>query len=165
MANRCIDFGGSTNWFDGECYYPVDLNDTFDAIKSKKDAVMGGIGTNGSLSLPIGSVVAWAKSISGMPSLPAGWVECNGQSISDAQSPYNGITIPSLNSTNRFLRGATTSGTTGGAATHTHTIPGPNYYGNSYGNTGPRQPLAGSTTDPGSSLPPYYDVVWIMRIK
>lgn len=165
MTNRSTSFGGALNWFDGEVLYAADANDTLDAVKTKKDAIIGAVGTNGSLSMPIGSIVAWAKTFTGVPALSAGWVQCDGQTISDAESPYNGHAIPNLNSTLRFLRGNTTSGGTGGAATHTHTIPGPNYYGSAYGNTGAQQPLAGSTTGATSNNPPYYDVVYIMRIK
>lgn len=44
------------------------------------------------------------------------WVECNGQTIDDSDSPYNGATVPDLNSEvesglkGRFLRGHTKSG-------------------------------------------------------
>jgi len=71
--------------------------------------------------VPIGSIIAWNKNMSGTPALPAEWVECNGQVLSDAESPLNGQTIPNLNSganstfgttTNvgRYLRGSTSSG-------------------------------------------------------
>lgn len=68
---------------------------------------------------PIGAVIAWLKTLSGTPALPGGWVECNGQTISDGDSAYNGVTLPNLNSTNRFLRGSTTSGGTGGTDNQT----------------------------------------------
>ncbi len=63
---------------------------------------------------PIGSIVAWLKSYANTPALPSGWVECNGQTLSDADSVYNGQAIPNLNGDNRFLRGNSTSGGTGG---------------------------------------------------
>ncbi len=61
--------------------------------------------------LPIGTILAWHKTFTGTPALPLQFVECNGQTISDPQSVYNGRTVPNLNSTGRFLRGSTTSGT------------------------------------------------------
>lgn len=72
---------------------------------------------------PIGSIEAFHKSMPGTPVLPWGWVECNGQVLADPESPYNGQTIPSLNATEKFLRGSAVSGTMqnediGG---HTHT--------------------------------------------
>lgn len=72
----------------------------------------------------VGFVVAWQKSYANVPALVAEAVETNGQTLSDAQSVYNGETIPNINGsgggTQRFLRGASTSGTTGGADSHTH---------------------------------------------
>ncbi len=60
---------------------------------------------------PIGSIEAFHKNMAATPTLPWGWVECNGQVLSDPESPYNGQTIPSLNATGKFLRGSTVSGT------------------------------------------------------
>ncbi len=70
---------------------------------------------------PIGAIIAWNKNGTGVPALPSGWVECNGQTLSDGASPLNNTVIPNLNSganstfggtTNagRYLRGATSSG-------------------------------------------------------
>jgi RNase P/RNase MRP subunit p29 len=85
-------------------------------------ALLLATGTNGTATwsnagygmVPIGSIVAWHKNATGVPGLPAGWVECNG-------GTSNGITVPNLNgattsksgdaSIGRFLRGNTTSGT------------------------------------------------------
>ncbi len=111
---------------------------------------------------PIGGAVAWLKTLTGTPALPGNWVEANGQTISDAASEYNGVAVPNLNAsgggTQRFLRGSTTSGTTGGSETHTHNI-SLNVFagGNNYAFT------TGDST--GASVPPYYEVVWIIRIK
>jgi hypothetical protein len=75
---------------------------------------------------PIGAIIAWDKTPSQTPSIPEGWVECNGQTISDTKSVYNGVTIKNLNGsgggTKRFIRGSTTSGTEAGALSHTHSI-------------------------------------------
>ncbi len=73
----------------------------------------------GGSQMPIGTIMAWHKSLPGSPgpTLPDGWVECNGQTLNDPLSPYNGETIPDLNNPlngdilkGRFLRGGTTSG-------------------------------------------------------
>jgi len=61
---------------------------------------------------PIGSVISWLKSYTNTPSLPAGWVECNGQTLTDSDSVYNGQVIPDLNGDDRFLYGAASSGST-----------------------------------------------------
>lgn len=74
------------------------------------------------IEIPIGATIDWDKSLTGTPALPTGWVECNGQVIADSSSVYNGIAIRNLNgfggATKRFIRGSTTSGTTGGADTY-----------------------------------------------
>jgi len=113
--------------------------------------------------LPIGGVVAWVKSFPNTPPLPSSFVECNGQTLSDSNSPYNGRTIPDLNGssgTERFLRGQTTSGGTGGSESHTHSIS----FGG-YPDMGTGGSRADSPTGATSTLPSYYEVVWIMRVK
>ncbi len=80
--------------------------------------------------VPIGTILAWHKSLSGVPGLPTNFVECSGQTLSDKDSPLDGVQIPDLNgaitspSDNRFLRGATTSGTKRNheIASHLHTL-------------------------------------------
>lgn len=64
---------------------------------------------------PIGTILAWHKSMTNTPSLPSSgeWIECNGQTLSDTASPYHNRVIPNLNgaaSTGHFLRGSDTSG-------------------------------------------------------
>jgi len=113
---------------------------------------------------PIGAVIAWLKNFSNTPTnLPSGWVECNGQTLSDAGSVYNGQSIPNLNGnsggTKRFLRGSTTSGSTGGNEALGNSG---NYQARTDGSySGFHNYPAGSE----SLLPSYYSVVWIMRIK
>ena len=137
--------------------------------------VLASINENlGYAALPIGSLMAWAKTIAGVPALPSGWVQCDGQVLSDADSPLNGQTMPALNAANNFLRGNTTSGGTGGADTHTHTYSfstdsatgtaaqgGSTNVKYSYTHT---HTVAG-TSIAAANIPPYYAVVWIIRIK
>jgi len=47
--------------------------------------------------VPVGVIIAWHKSFANTPALPDGWVECNGQTLSDGDSPYDGQVIPNLN--------------------------------------------------------------------
>jgi hypothetical protein len=138
--------------------------------------------------VPVGAIVAWDKSMPGTPALSDGWVECNGQVLSDAQSPYDGQTIPDLNGaagTARFLRGGTTSGGTGGSESHQHKWAYERYgtYGshprfsfNTSSTSYWQQSWAGSNlvdinsrldfwTDVVDTKPSYYGVVWIMRVK
>ncbi len=79
---------------------------------------------------PVGSILAWHRDFANTPSLPGTgeWVECNGQTLSDAGSPYNGQTIPDLNDNANqglagyYLRGTSdTSGATQSASVGGHT--------------------------------------------
>lgn len=111
--------------------------------------------------VPVGTILAWHKSATGTPALPDGWLECNGQTVFDAESPYYTGAVPDLNGGNRFMRGNSASGAEGGSATHTHSFqntstdmaPDASHY------------TDGSFTNPANHLPPYFDVVWIIRIK
>lgn len=142
-----------------------------------------------SMVCPIGSIVSWLKTFTNTPSLPDGWVECDGATLSDSDSPYNGQVIPDLNGGNRFLRGNATSGGTGGSetASHTHDLPMGAGAGNELQieanwSDGRLFTAESKVTDMSSSSetslttfrsdatapnnkPPYYEVVWIMRIK
>ena len=117
---------------------------------------------------PIGGIIAWIKSFTGVPALATQgrdeWVEVDGQVINDVESPLNGQTLPDINGTSdttrKFLRGSTTSGTSTSTATHQHCI----YryqtlcFGNNYYQTA-------NYTNSESHIPPSYTVVWILRIK
>jgi len=135
-------------------------------------------------TVPVGGIVAWMKSITGVPALPTQFVECNGGTVSDVESPINGQTIPTLNSGgNRMLRGSTTSGTTGGADTHTLTIAempahthsdkyAGSWSGAATGGSNRMEPPVDTNTTSSTggggahnNLPGYTEVVWIMRIK
>ncbi len=153
-----------------------------DGTDSRMIPELGIVGTNGTIVPPIGSAVAWFKTISGTPSLPSGWVECNGGTISDADSPMNGQSIPDMNTTKRFIRGSTTSGSTGGADTHTLTINEMPEHTHTYtsvrqktsvvlsSNDWGRETETSNTSstgggDPHENMPAYMEAVWIMRIK
>lgn len=124
------------------------------------------IGTFG--MCPIGSVIAWLESFTNTPTLPDGWVRCNGQTLADVTSVYNGLTIPDLNNhvaatpeTKTFLRGSQTSGLTGGTQNHNHSLPDISIFAppgsDTVGNSG--------STGDAETFPPYYTVVWIMRVR
>ncbi len=130
---------------------------------------------------PIGGIVAWAKTLSGVPNLAEGWVECDGATLVDALSPLNGQTIPDLNG-GEFLEGRATSGATGGSATmaHTHVTDLSNATGfvldDSGGGTANVHNLCTSNDNATGNItsgaasntenrPPFYTVVWIMRVR
>lgn len=121
-------------------------------------------------ALPIGTIMAWAKTLAGVPALNGDWVECKGQMLSDVDSPLNGQIIPNLNGQKRFLRGYTSSGGTGGHEfqnlnhDHDHTSSDElDEYRDHF--------RAISGVEPSTTLgnvdmrPPFYNVVWIMKIK
>jgi hypothetical protein len=103
---------------------------------------------------PIGCVLPWLKSLEGTPDLPPCWLEANGQTVGDQASPYYGRELPNLNGVSkapqRFLRGAPASGGVGGVE-------------------GPPQPPSSTRKTQGTglagTLPPYYEVVYVIRIK
>ena len=111
--------------------------------------------------VPVGSITAWAKSLTGVPqTLSTNFLECNGQVVTDMASPLYGTTIPDLNGVTdeykRFLRGGQSSGEKGGTETHRHTPEEHNWgcCSSGYANVGYQE-----------HIPPYYEIVWIMRIK
>lgn len=129
-----------------------DANNAYIYIKQNGSAGNASIGT-----VPIGSIISWVKSFTNTPSLPSNFVECNGQTLSDIRSPYNGQTIPNLNgttdATKRFLRGSTTSGTTGGADKYSLGV-------SATGSSGATRAYSQDVP----TIPPYYEVVMIMRV-
>jgi len=117
--------------------------------------------------VPIGGIIAWHKTFANTPALPAQFVECNGQTLSDAASVYNGQVIPNLNGNNNFLRGNSTSGGTGGSTTHTHTVnlATPNTTVSGDNNNATVASATTYTTASANNTPPYMDMVWVMRSK
>ena len=163
---------------------------TEDEVQTGTDTVRAVVpDTLQSVLPPIGSVMAWLKSYTSTPqTLPTGWVEADGSTLSDADSVYDGQVLPDLRD-GKFLRGNTTSGGTGGESTHvltggelaTHNHdagPITRFVINassvlattSLGGTTVYTATQASTASTGDSdahenKPPYYDMVWIMRIK
>jgi hypothetical protein len=137
----------------------AELRNQFNALKALIDALV-----------PVGSIMAWHKHFANTPPLPGVWAECNGQAINDAESPYNGLNVPDLNGAQGgvpvFLRGANASGGTGGNEAHSHGLP-LNINGGTVGASTDVTvfPPGNYTSDPASSLPPYHEVVWVMRVK
>ncbi len=143
------------------------------ALKALIDALQAQV-NNLSDPLPVGSIVGWQKSRANIPALPGTWVECNGQVLNDPESPFHGQTMDDLNGVSgprRFLRGATTSGDTGGNGSHTHQMQDldgdhGHFTGVSTSTTEVNALVPGTyTTQESDSLPPYYHVVWVMRVR
>jgi hypothetical protein len=124
--------------------------------------------------VPIGTILPWHKNLTGVPSLTDQFVECNGQTISDSESPLNGQSTPDLNTSKRFLRGNTASGAMGGSNTHAHSGNTDNNGSQiSINSSGPIPTLNAATvshshtysTPQTEHVPMYFNVVWIMRVK
>lgn len=156
---------------------PSDKLDVIGNIKSTsveaETAIIDDVNISQAL-VPIGSIIPWAKSITGVPALSINFVECNGQVLNDPTSPLNGQTIPNLNgyggTTKRFLRGSTSGGSTGGSDTNDHshsvTIPAEDTESGAGGTDAGKQGTFG-TSGPSNNnnLPSYYEVVFIIRVK
>ncbi len=141
---------------------------------------------------PVGSIIAWHKNMGGVNAvLPAGWVECNGQTLADSTSTLNGQIIPNLNGNTSganspglsrkdqmFLRGGTTSGVGQEHMfqDHTHSM-GSQWHEYNWSSEGAGIVRGRQYYQPYSSLgvnsgnfgaetrPVNMSVVWIMRIK
>jgi hypothetical protein len=129
-------------------------------------------------SIPIGTILFWAKDYSNVPLLNELFVECNGQTLSDSESVFNGQVIPDLNGAvgsglkGLFLRGHTESGVIESSQnlSHSHQFSGSNsstvgsgrfWYESRYTNR-----TATSSSNGGTEARPHnYSVVFIMRVK
>ncbi len=87
------------------------------ALQSTVAALQAQVAALQLAAVPIGGIIAWHKSLdAGVGSLPDGYLECNGQTVSDAASPLDGVVLPDLNGQayaggrGRYLRGGNTSG-------------------------------------------------------
>lgn len=101
------------------------------ALQQRVQATRIGVET-----VPVGSIVAWHVDLPGTPALPDRWMPCDGQLVTDPDSPYLGETLPDLNGEARYLRGGMFSGmmqddstaanglaaTAGPAGNHSHSM-------------------------------------------
>ena len=126
--------------------------------------------------VPVGGLVPVLKNITGVPTPPTShFMLADGSTVSDANSPINGQTVPDLNGDNRFIRGVDTAGGEGGQETialnHNHSV---SLAGASYDGGG----LSGVTSTDLSNvmnkselsatqdiLPKYHNAVWYIRFK
>jgi hypothetical protein len=110
--------------------------------------------------VPIGIVLPWFKDLPGVPSLGSNFVECNGQVLSDPESPLNGQTMPDINTgAQRFIRGGVSSGTVGGIDS----------FGTALADNagiGTAQNFVTIDFSPGAQpFPPYVTAVFVIRVK
>jgi len=125
----------------------------------------GPAGADGSGDLGVGTIVAFIDNLGGISnpySMSSAWRMCNGLTISAPGSPWNGVASPALSF--KFLLGSTGStGSTGGSQTHFHGLctgglctfaPNPNQF----------YPITNINTQNASSMPPYYQVQWWLKV-
>jgi hypothetical protein len=142
---------------------------------------------------PIGTIIPWHKDIATI-ALPDGWLECNGQTVNDSDSPLNGETLPDLNNPKEswnaygaFLRGALNSGVWGddqfqgfkmdtsyGSGFNRRNLTGNSYnaqtmwfgsYGKIYADTFVNDGTNGDPRTGAETTPVYMTVVWIIKVK
>ena len=96
----------------GDVVSSSQINENFSALKNTLENNFSTLNTSiGNVhAVPVGSIVAWHKSLGGVPTIPTGWIECDGSIINDSESSLNGQLTPNLNGQRRFLRGDATSG-------------------------------------------------------
>ena len=117
----------------------------------------------GQFPVPLGTILPWAKDLTGVPSLPEGWLECDGQVVADSESPLDGTTLPDLNGSQLALRGDTSSGTVDNGHQHGFSTGSENASPRVAYNTGNFGSHTHSgTTQPGMST---YAVVYIIKVK
>lgn len=129
---------------------------------------IGKIGSNFSVTVPIGSIILWlpvafVDSFNSNPfvltneiNIPIGWRIANGSKVEDPSSPFDGYYLPNMTS-DIFLMGTTTSvaGVAGGTndSSHKHNIAHHHYTFNGANN------IAGKVSTDGSHTHTYYDSV------
>lgn len=138
----------------------------------------------GGPSVPIGTVIPFEKSRTGTDTIPSNFVECNGQTLSDSESPLDGQTMPDFNNKNEFPRGNTSSGAEGGADTvslsvselpshnHNFEVQGASAEGRNFNagafeqfDTGTVNTQATGSNGTHENRPPFRDEVYIIRVK
>lgn len=80
------------------------------------------VNNNFEVVVPIGAIIAWHKDFANTPDLPDHFVECNGQTLDDTDSPFHGQTIPDINGDGRFIKGTRVAdtGDLAGVGLHRH---------------------------------------------
>ncbi len=131
-----------------------------DALNAQVVAVLAQVSTLQAAQVPIGGIIAWYKDAPGLPPLPANFVECNGQELVDAESVLNRQFMPDINTgIQRFVRGGTVSGLTGGIDSFA-TAPADN------AGVGPTFNAVTTDYSPGAvPIPPYVTAVYVIRVK
>ena len=118
-TNKILDGAVTSDKLNGDIKTGQILDDAITSEKIKDGEVQENDIADGAITadkiatgavLPIGTILPWHKSFNGTPALPVQFVECNGQTLNDLESPYHDQIITDLNGQGRFLRGSSVSG-------------------------------------------------------
>lgn len=102
-------------------------------LSSVSTGIISPIASGSPYQVPIGVVLDWYPALAGVPVLSYGFVQCDGQTLTDPASPMNGQVIPNLNGaaagadtfsnskTAVYTRGGTVSGTYSADTVKAHT--------------------------------------------
>lgn len=132
-------------WTTEELVTADQLNGNFVYKKDQFDTKFGISTTDGTINMPIGTIIPWLLNLTGTPTIPSGWRVCDGT---------NGT--PDLND-DVYLRGTSgTTGTTGGANSHSHGL-GTEHQGGV-------QTGAAAVSSGTDHQPTYYTVVFIIKV-
>ncbi len=183
-------FSASHLDFNNQYWLGIQVNS--DSEMSPRQALTG-VPMTLNYDVPVGSIMAWHKNMPQTPGLSDQWVECNGQLVTDGESPYKDAHVPNLNGDATgdplpvdsggttitsminpvFLRGGKMSGVgqLDELKSHKHTYTAPtnpfNVDSGSYtsviGNATVGQPT--SNFGGPETRPVNMSVVWIMKIK
>jgi hypothetical protein len=136
-----------------------ELRNQFNALKALIDALAAQLAAVSGL-VPIGGVIPWFKDTPGVPALPSNFVECNGQVLTDSESPLDGQFMPDINTgAQRFIRGGVNSGAIGGIDSFA-TAQADN------AGLGTVQNFVTIDFSPGAQpFPPYITAVYVIRVK
>ncbi len=167
LLSGIILYAAQVSFTEGEVISATDVNANFTELYIATGRMV-----------PIGTIVAWHKSMTGTPSLPEGWLECNGQTVADVESSYDGQVLPNLNGEGRFLRGGSTSGTLQDSQNLAHTHNYGDYYWHDSGavdefenptgdGMGERLQVSRTTNTSGGSeaRPINMSIIWIIKVK
>jgi hypothetical protein len=142
---------------------PFDPNIPMPLAPLDADVMRGQLNSLKALSdlgaVPVGCMLPYLKDLTNTPALPSHWAELNGQTLNDPESPYDGVLLPDLNVFGRFLRGGLNSGGVGGIDTFATALA-------DNASLGTPQNFVTVDFSPGAQpFPPYYTVVWVLRVK
>jgi hypothetical protein len=75
-----------------------DLSEALDAgLSAVSVGIISAVAGAAPMQVPVGATANYLKGFTGCPVLPYNWIEMNGQTLSNALSPFNGQVIPNWN--------------------------------------------------------------------